>query len=46
MKYEQYALGDVLQFWFEELTPKQWFAGGEELDVKITGLMRIRIWLK
>jgi uncharacterized protein (DUF924 family) len=35
MKYEQYALGDVLQFWFEELTPKQWFIGGEELDANI-----------
>ncbi|MFT5832174.1 MAG: hypothetical protein ACI9SY_000557 [Candidatus Paceibacteria bacterium] len=36
MKYEQYALGDVLQFWFEELTPQDWFAGGVELDAKIT----------
>jgi len=35
MKYEQYALGDVLQFWFEELSSKDWFAGGEELDRKI-----------
>ncbi len=28
-------LGEVLRFWFEELTPEQWFAGGEELDAKI-----------
>ncbi len=23
---------DVLTFWFEELTPQQWFTGGEEVD--------------
>ncbi|WP_104399996.1 DUF924 family protein [Vibrio penaeicida] len=23
---------DVLDFWFEELSPKDWFTGGEELD--------------
>ena len=32
MKYEQLKLGEVLRFWFEELSPEQWFAGGEELD--------------
>ena len=35
MKYEQDALGDVLQFWFEELKSQDWFAGGEELDAQI-----------
>mgnify|MGYP000848083764 CR=1 FL=1 len=35
MKYEQLKLGEVLRFWFEELTPEQWFAGGEELDQRI-----------
>jgi len=35
MKYEQLKLGEVLRFWFEELTSEQWFAGGEELDHKI-----------
>ncbi|MBO6717968.1 MAG: DUF924 domain-containing protein [Rhizobiaceae bacterium] len=25
----------VLKFWFEELTQKDWFAGGDELDAKI-----------
>ena len=27
---------DVLNFWFEELSPKDWFAGGEELDSLIS----------
>ena len=35
MKYEQLQLGEVLRFWFEELTPEQWFAGDEELDATI-----------
>ncbi len=26
---------DVLEFWFDELTPKDWFTGGEELDTLI-----------
>jgi uncharacterized protein (DUF924 family) len=26
---------DVLAFWFEELTPKDWFGGGSEVDVKV-----------
>ncbi|MEZ9598856.1 DUF924 family protein [Vibrio sp. 10N.286.46.A8] len=26
---------DVLEFWFDELTPKDWFAGGEEIDALI-----------
>ena len=25
----------VLQFWFQELTPEQWFQGGEEVDAMI-----------
>lgn len=29
-KYEE-----VIDFWFEELTPKQWFDSSEELDAKI-----------
>jgi uncharacterized protein (DUF924 family) len=36
MKYDHIQLSAVLQFWFAELTPKQWFAGGEELDAEIT----------
>jgi len=35
MKYEKLKLGEVLRFWFEELSPEQWFAGGEELDAEI-----------
>jgi uncharacterized protein (DUF924 family) len=35
MKYKQLKLGEVLQFWFEELTEKDWFAGAEELDTEI-----------
>jgi len=35
MKYEDIALKKVLQFWFEELGQKEWFAGGSELDEKI-----------
>ena len=27
--------GEVLEFWFEELNPKQWFNSTEELDEKI-----------
>lgn len=26
---------DVLEFWFDELTPKDWFTGGEEIDILI-----------
>ncbi|MBE8566529.1 DUF924 family protein [Vibrio sp. OPT20] len=26
---------DVLEFWFDELTPKDWFTGGEEIDTLI-----------
>ncbi|MEZ9764168.1 DUF924 family protein [Vibrio splendidus] len=26
---------NVLEFWFDELTPKDWFAGGEEIDALI-----------
>lgn len=26
---------EVIEFWFEELTPKQWFVASEELDKKI-----------
>lgn len=28
-------VGDVLSFWFDELTPKDWFMGGEEVDKAI-----------
>lgn len=35
MKYEKLKLGEVLGFWFEELTPKDWFEGGAELDTTI-----------
>lgn len=27
---------DVLDYWFEELTPEQWFMGGEAVDQQIT----------
>ena len=27
---------DVLDFWFDELTPRDWFNGGEEIDKVIT----------
>jgi len=27
---------EVLDFWFRELTPRQWFRGGAELDVLVT----------
>lgn len=26
---------DVLDFWFDELTPKDWFTGGEHIDALI-----------
>jgi uncharacterized protein (DUF924 family) len=26
---------DIIKFWFEELTPKDWFMGGEKLDQKM-----------
>jgi uncharacterized protein (DUF924 family) len=26
---------DVLRFWFEELTPEDWYAGGEALDARV-----------
>lgn len=35
MEYGDFKLGDVLEFWFEELEPKDWFSGGEALDQKI-----------
>ncbi len=30
-----FAFQEVLHFWFEELTPKEWFGGGEALDATI-----------
>lgn len=27
---------DVLQFWFDELTPEQWWAKDDELDQRVT----------
>lgn len=36
MKYKDCALKEVLEFWFEEITPKDWYMGGEEMDKKIT----------
>jgi uncharacterized protein (DUF924 family) len=27
----------VIEFWFEELTPKQWFDSSKEVDTKIVG---------
>ena len=35
MKYEKLKLGEALGFWFEELTPEDWFKGGTELDAEI-----------
>lgn len=35
MKHGDFKLGDVLEFWFEELQPKDWFSGEEEIDIKI-----------
>jgi uncharacterized protein (DUF924 family) len=35
MKYEQLKLGEVLRFWFEELTHEQRFAGDAEVDAMI-----------
>lgn len=35
MENNELKLGDVMEFWFEELSPKDWFAGGAELDQKI-----------
>ncbi len=35
MKMTETALEEVLTFWFEELTPEDWFKGGEELDARI-----------
>jgi uncharacterized protein (DUF924 family) len=32
MKTNELQLGEVLEFWFEELTKKEWFGGGPELD--------------
>lgn len=26
---------DIIDFWFEELTPKDWFVGGQEIDLLI-----------
>ncbi len=36
MKYKDIELGEVLEFWFEELSEKDWFEGGDALDQKIT----------
>lgn len=36
MKYDYIRLSAVLQFWFEELTPEQWFAAAEAVDAEIT----------
>lgn len=33
---KKYDVADVLQFWFSELTPAQWFAKSDELDAQIT----------
>lgn len=33
---ERKELEAVLTFWFEELTPKDWFSGGKEVDAAIT----------
>ena len=30
-------IDEVLAFWFEELTPDDWFGGGEEVDARIRG---------
>ena len=35
MKYENLKLGEVLRFWFEELTPEDWFSGSAEVDDQI-----------
>jgi len=35
MKYEQLKLGEVLRFWFEELTHEQRFSGDAEVDAMI-----------
>lgn len=32
--------GDVLDYWFTELTPEDWFKGGEALDAAITKRFR------
>lgn len=36
MTYEDNALGEVLRFWFEELTMEDWFSGDRNLDATIT----------
>ena len=28
-------IGEVLAFWFEELTPEDWFGGGDEVDERV-----------
>jgi len=35
MTHSESHLHEVFTFWFEELTPEDWFAGGEELDATI-----------
>lgn len=35
MTHSESPLHEVLTFWFEELTPGDWFKGGEELDATI-----------
>lgn len=35
MEHRDFKLGDILEFWFEELDPADWFSGGAELDQKI-----------
>jgi uncharacterized protein (DUF924 family) len=32
-----YESREVIEFWFEELSPKQWFVSSEEVDAKIVG---------
>lgn len=35
MQNNELKLGDVLEFWFEELGSDDWFSGGEQIDEKI-----------
>lgn len=35
METNELQLGEVLEFWFGELTKEDWFSGGEEIDTKI-----------
>jgi hypothetical protein len=36
MQYKQLKLGEVLRFWFEELSHQQRFSGDAEIDAMIT----------